>query len=176
MLNLFLWESRAQSSSPGEEHLSALHHSLPHASSEGSNVQPGRDRVHCTNEHAPDKLLLFPSSPLQASFPLHCNAGKLSKPPVSPIFSRSQQEWGSAPQPSAACAVPRQASDTSRSLGRSAWPAGPATRACRQEKQVYSCCYGDKLGPKAGLNALFIVFARGTGQLKEEKFFTASIM
>lgn len=88
--------------------------------------------------HAPDKLLLFPSFPLQASFPFHCNPGKLSKPPVSPIFSRSQQEWGSAPQPSAACAAPCRASDTSRSLGRSAWPAGPATLVLAVRKNRFT--------------------------------------
>lgn len=88
--------------------------------------------------HAPDKLLLFPSSPLQASFPFHCNPGKLSKPPVSPIFSRSQQEWGSAPQPSAACAAPCRASDTSRSLGRSVWPAGPATHVLAIRKNKFT--------------------------------------
>lgn len=42
------------------------------------------------------------------------------------------------------------------------------TRVCCQDKQVCSCCYGDKLGPKACFKRFFPVFARETEQLMEE--------
>lgn len=42
--------------------------------------------------------------------------------------------------------------------GRSVWPAGPEA----------SCCCGDKLGAEASLKQFFLVFMRGTEQLREE--------
>lgn len=47
----------------------------------------------------------------------------------------------------------------------------PLPHVCCQDKQVCSCCYGDKLGPKAGLKCFFfffLVFATETEQLMEE--------
>jgi len=53
-------------------------------------------------------------------------------------------------------------------LGSSTGLISLVTRACCQDEQVCSCCYGDKLGPKAGFSGFFLVFARETEQLTEE--------